>query len=158
MNVFRRHIFPICDICWMRNDKCPNIMYNMYGFVEAFKLVYSPTYCWGCEVYLGSIMYVSVQSYLVNLKCKSKKINICVNTYGLAYFQNWRANLLTHRCIIILNDNLLFLGGLHVTNLPIRLMCLTPVCPSTFSFLDSNSKMLCSIEFKLDMEIDHHHS
>ena len=41
----------------------------------------------------------------------------------------------------------LFLGGLSVTNRPIRLMCLTfvcpSVCPSTFSFPDSNSKTLC---------------
>ena len=56
----------------------------------------------------------------------------------------------------------LFLGGLRVTNPPIRLMCPTSVrpsvCPSTFSFPDSNSKTLCPIEFKLDREIDHHHS
>ena len=45
-----------------------------------------------------------------------------------------------------------------MTNTPIRLMCPTSVCPSTFSFLDSNSKTLCLIEFKLDREIDHHHS
>ena len=51
-----------------------------------------------------------------------------------------------------------FLGGLRVTNPPIRLMCPTSVCPSTFSFLDSNSKTLCPIEFKLDRDIDHHHS
>ena len=51
-----------------------------------------------------------------------------------------------------------FLGGLHVTNPPIRFMCPTSVCLSTFSFPDSNSKMLCPIEFKLDREIDHHHS
>ena len=51
-----------------------------------------------------------------------------------------------------------FLGGLRVTNPPIRLMCPTSVCPSTFSFPDSNSKMVCPIEFKLDREIDHHHS
>ena len=57
---------------------------------------------------------------------------------------------------------LILLGGLHVTNPPIRLMCPTSVCPSvcpsTFLFPDSNSKMLCPIEFKLDREIDHHHS
>ena len=28
------------------------------------------------------------------------------------------------------------------------------VCPSTFLFLDSNSKTLCPIKFKLDREID----
>ena len=32
------------------------------------------------------------------------------------------------------------------------------VCPSTFLFPDSNSKTVCPIEFKLDREIDHHHS
>ena len=37
-------------------------------------------------------------------------------------------------------------------------MCPTSVCLSTFSFLDSNSKMLCPIEFKLGREIGHHHS
>ena len=52
----------------------------------------------------------------------------------------------------------LFLGGLHVTNPPIRFMCPTSVCPSTFSFPDSYSKTLCPIEFKLGREIDHHHS
>ena len=52
----------------------------------------------------------------------------------------------------------LFLGGLRVTNPSIRLMCPTSVCLSTFSFLDSNSKMLYPIEFKLDREIDHLHS
>ena len=51
-----------------------------------------------------------------------------------------------------------FLGGLHVINPNIRLMCPTSVCPSTFSFPDSNSKMVCPIEFKLDREIEHHHS
>ena len=30
--------------------------------------------------------------------------------------------------------------------------------PSEFPFPDSNSKMLCPIEFKLDGEIDHRHS
>ena len=35
-----------------------------------------------------------------------------------------------------------FLGGLRVTNPPIRLMCSTPVCPSyTFLFLNSNSNL-----------------
>ena len=48
------------------------------------------------------------------------------------------------------------LGGLHVTNPPIRLMC--PSVRQHFCFLDSNSKTLCPIEFKLDREIDHHHS
>ena len=55
-----------------------------------------------------------------------------------------------------------FLGGLRVTNLPIRLTCPTSVCLSdhlsTFLFPDSNSKMLCPIKFKLDRDIDHHHS
>ena len=51
-----------------------------------------------------------------------------------------------------------FLGGLHVTNPPIRLMCPMSDCPSTFLFPDSNSKTLCSIEFKLDRDIDLHHS
>ena len=55
-------------------------------------------------------------------------------------------------------EKLWFLGGLRVTNPPIRLMCTTSFCPSTFSFPDSNSKTLCIIEFKLDREIDHHHS
>ena len=32
------------------------------------------------------------------------------------------------------------------------------ICSSTFLFLDSNSKTVCPIEFKLDREIDHHHS
>ena len=53
---------------------------------------------------------------------------------------------------------ILFFGGLHVTNPPIRLMCPTAVCPSTFSIPDSNLKTLCPIEFKFDKEIDHHHS
>ena len=53
-----------------------------------------------------------------------------------------------------------FLGGLHVTNPPIRLMCLTYVRLSVrphfrFWTLEFN---LCPIEFKLDREIDHHHS
>ena len=52
----------------------------------------------------------------------------------------------------------LLLDGLCVTNPPIRLMCPMSVCPSIFSFADSNLKMLCPIEFKLDREIDHHHS
>ena len=60
--------------------------------------------------------------------------------------------------VTILNLVFQFLGGLHVTNPPIRLMCPTSVCPSTFSFPDSNLKMLCPIEFKLDREIEHHHS
>ena len=34
-------------------------------------------------------------------------------------------------------DTLFLLGRLHVTNPPIRLLC-PSVCPSTFSFLDSN--------------------
>ena len=38
----------------------------------------------------------------------------------------------------------LLLGGLRVTNPPIRLMCLTSACPSIFSFPDSNSKTLLS--------------
>ena len=46
----------------------------------------------------------------------------------------------------------IILGGLRVTNPPIRLMC------PTLMFPDSNSKMLCPIEFKLDREIHHHHS
>ena len=33
---------------------------------------------------------------------------------------------------------------------------MSDVCPSTFSFPDSNLKTLCPIEFKLDGEIDHH--
>ena len=32
------------------------------------------------------------------------------------------------------------------------------VCPSKFPFPDSNSKMLCPIEFKLETEIDHRNS
>ena len=51
----------------------------------------------------------------------------------------------------------ILLGGLHVTNPPIRLMCPTSV-RLHFSFLDSNSKTVCPIEFKLDREIDHHYS
>ena len=43
--------------------------------------------------------------------------------------------------------------------LSVRLSVFCPfVCPSTFPFPDSNLKMLCLIEFKLDREIDHHHS
>ena len=52
----------------------------------------------------------------------------------------------------------LLLGGLRVTNPPIRLMCPTSVRLSTFFFPDSNSKTVCPIEFKHDREIDHHHS
>ena len=44
-----------------------------------------------------------------------------------------------------------------VTNPPIRLMCPMSVCPH-FLFPDSNSKRVCPIEFKLDRDIDHHHS
>ena len=61
-------------------------------------------------------------------------------------------------CFILFGEWGDFLGGLHVTNLPIRLMCPTSVYPSTFSFPDSNSKTVSLIEFKLDREIDHHHS
>ena len=50
--------------------------------------------------------------------------------------------------------NIILLGGLVTP----RLMCPTSVCPSTFSFPDSNSKTVCPIKFKLDREIDHHHS
>ena len=32
------------------------------------------------------------------------------------------------------------------------------VCPSTFLFPDSYSKTVCPIDFKLDRDIDHHHS
>ena len=54
-----------------------------------------------------------------------------------------------------------FLGGLRVTNPPIRLMCQTSVCLSVrlhFRFRTLNSKTVCPIKFKLDREIDHHHS
>ena len=41
----------------------------------------------------------------------------------------------------------------------VRLYVFCPfVCSSTFLFPDSNSKTLCPIKFKLDREIDHHHS
>ena len=53
--------------------------------------------------------------------------------------------------------NTIVLGGLHVTNPPIRLMFPTSVCPSTF-FVSGLSKTVCPIEFKLDREIDHLHS
>ena len=47
-----------------------------------------------------------------------------------------------------------------VCNQPIYLIDVSElsICPSTFSFPDSNSKMLCPVEFKLSREIDHHHS
>ena len=66
--------------------------------------------------------------------------------------RDMRDNIILHLC-----NSILLLGRLHVTNLPIRLMCLTSVCLSTFSFSDSNLKTLCLIEFKLDKEIDYHH-
>ena len=53
----------------------------------------------------------------------------------------------------------LFLGGLHVTNPPIRLMCQTSICLSVHQhFCVLTLAQLCPIEFKLDREIDHHHS
>ena len=43
--------------------------------------------------------------------------------------------------------------------LSVRLSVFCPfVCPSTFLFPDSNSKMVCPIKFKLDREIEHHNS
>ena len=66
-------------------------------------------------------------------------------------------DLTFHLFIVTMSFKILsgFLGGL-VTH--IRFVCPTSVCPSTFSFPDSNSKMLCPIKVKLDREIDHHHS
>ena len=49
-------------------------------------------------------------------------------------------------------------GGLHVTNLTIRWICPAvhpSVCPSTFWHLDSNSKILCPVNLKLNRVIRH---
>ena len=62
------------------------------------------------------------------------------------------------RCTALCCDLVLLLGRLCVTNPPIRLMCPMSGRPSTFSFPDSNLKMLSPIEFIRDREIDHRHS
>ena len=55
----------------------------------------------------------------------------------------------------LMTNNIPFLGGLLVTNPPIRLMCQTSVCPSTFWFPDSNSNMLLPIDLKLTRVVGH---
>ena len=49
-----------------------------------------------------------------------------------------------------------FLGGLCLTNPPIRLMCVMYACLSTFWFLDSNSNRLLPINLKLNRVVGHH--
>ena len=48
-----------------------------------------------------------------------------------------------------------FLSRLHVTNLPIRVMCPTSICPLTFWFPDSNLNTLSIFNLKLNRVVEH---
>ena len=92
---------------------------------------------------------------------------LCQHSIDVHYF-GWLGRIMPllfcQKSCRILNINILFsqtsfLGGLRVTNPPIRLMCPTSVCPSVrVWFPDSNLKTVWPINCKLDMQVEHHDS
>ena len=80
---------------------------------------------------------------------------------GGRYARLWCDLELTFDLVIVtMSFNILsglFLGFFCLGFLGFR-VCFLSVCPSTFLFPDSNPKTLCPSKFKLDREIDHHHS